>query len=152
MKIYLAGPFRCKNELKPYADKIRKLGHEIVSTWLESGEDWTQEDNDGEFYANKDLQEIKECEVFVLYNPPNEEVVTRLAFALQVYDKTPLKVLRNSGVTGGKDVEFGYALALGKRVIGISESGPVNVFQKFSKVKMYYSLEELLKELQEEVS
>lgn len=34
MKIYVSGTFTSQARLRPYADALRKLGHEITGTWL----------------------------------------------------------------------------------------------------------------------
>ncbi len=87
MKIYLASKFETRNEIRPVRDKLWQMGHEVVSTWLDEVKQPPAMTLDifWKKLALKDLAEIKAADLLVL----------------------------NTGgpsVTGGKEVEFGFAL------------------------------------------
>lgn len=87
MRIYIAGYFDTRERIRPYADKLWKLGHEVVSTWLQEvarPEGMSKE----EFWkklAIKDLAEINAADLLIL----------------DTIDVTP---------RGGREVELGFAL------------------------------------------
>ena len=87
MKVYLAARFETRATLRPVRDSLWKMGHEVVSTWIDEtvkpagmGQDvfWKK-------LALKDLAEIKSADLLVLDTHVGSE-------------------------RGGKEVEFGYAL------------------------------------------
>lgn len=109
MKVYLAGFFDTRARLRPIRDSIWKLGHEVVSTWLD--EVAVPETMDQETWYKKlafrDLAEIRSADMLLL----------------DTLDETP---------RGGREVEFGFALG---RFQGIEiwVIGPVrNVFHRLA--------------------
>jgi nucleoside 2-deoxyribosyltransferase len=87
VKIYLASFFDTRERIRPYANKLWEMGHEITSTWLNEvarPEGMTTE----EFWkklAIKDLAEINAADLLIL----------------DTIDVTP---------RGGREVELGFAL------------------------------------------
>lgn len=109
--IYLASRFSRKRELQGYAHRLDAIGLMVTSRWLGDGaHEWTGVP-DHEIppvaqaaFAREDIEDIEKADLFVLFTEP----------------------VGQHGTRGGRFVEFGYALALGKRCVVI---GPhENVF------------------------
>ena len=68
MRVYISGTFTSQARLRPHADALRKLGHEIVGTWLYeaakpahlNGDEWNLE------LANKDISEVFAADCIIL--------------------------------------------------------------------------------------
>jgi hypothetical protein len=95
MKIYLAARYGRKSELIDYAEQLTALGFTVVSRWLTSDrdslahEDWIK-------YAVWDLEDIASVDTVISFTQEPRAAI---------------------GTRGGRHVEFGYAHALGKRLI-----------------------------------
>lgn len=91
MRIYLAGRYGRREELQEYGAELERLGHEITSRWL-SGD---HEDRRGEARdAEEDIADVRRAELLLSFT------------------ESP----RSGSGRGGRHVEFGFALALGKRL------------------------------------
>lgn len=88
MKIYIASTFESRAELRPIRDELHRLGHEVVSTWLDEpdGDGYTMSQAHLVALANRDLYEIAGVDLFILCT-----------------------LFENN--RGGREVEFGYALS-----------------------------------------
>ena len=131
MKVYLASRYSQKEDTKVVARHLRKLGFKITSQWLKephapnttldmcSGEDLS-------FYAVQDFDDIKRADVFVLFS---------------VDPLIPT-------VRGGRHVETGIALALGKPVyiVGPKE----NIFAYLPGVQQFNYISDLIVALTKE--
>lgn len=110
MKVYLAGRFSRRAEFAAIAAQLTNVGIEVTSRWLAESDHMTfdkltdQERSDRAYY---DQEDIIECDVFVSFG------------------ETP-EVGYNSG---GRHVEFGMALALGKPILLLGHRE--NVFHYF---------------------
>lgn len=124
MKIYMAAQYNRREEMARKAQYARENGILVVSTWLapptvnnpDSVEEmpwWGRE-------AETDIRDIDTCDVFVLFAEPPGALQPR----------------------GGRHVEMGYALGLGKEVCVIGESE--NVFQSLRSVNHYDTFEEFV--------
>ena len=100
MKIYLASPFEKQAGMKTLADSLTHAGYTITSKWLTEDETAAQH----AALAWRDVQDINEADVVVVNNPTD---------------------FFHAG-TGGRHVEFGYALAMHKPLILLGR--PSNVF------------------------
>lgn len=108
MNFYLASRFKTVSTVNKIADQLEALGHGVISTWHRqealapmpySDPRYAQHASD---VANRDLIELIDADALVIYTESCEQ--------------TP----------GGLWVEFGYALALHKRIFLV---GPqINVF------------------------
>lgn len=113
MKIYLAAPFGDRPKMEVMADTLKSHGYEITARWVYGGEDGlTRED-----IAKLDIDDVDAADVVVSFTFPRG---------------TP-------STGGGRHVEFGYALAKGKRLIVIGHRE--NVFHHFPGVEIYESLD-----------
>lgn len=112
LKIYLAAPFGDRPKMEIVADRLKAKGHTITARWVYGGEEGlTRED-----IAKLDLDDVDACDTLISFTFPRGTL--------------------SSG--GGRHVEFGYALARGKRLIVIGERE--NVFHHFPGVEVYASL------------
>ena len=80
-------------------------GHKVTSRWLDVDLSAPYTPVGMQQGVEVDLQDIEDCEVFIAYNP----------------------VIMQKKGTGGRHVEFGYALARNKPIIYIGEK-PENVY------------------------
>ena len=104
MKIYIGASFSSRTRLRPIRDELWKMGHEVVSSWLDEvakPEQMTHQ----EFYkklALKDLCELKSADLAVI----------------DLFD---------TSTTGGRDTELGFALASfsGKQVYTVGPTKSV---------------------------
>lgn len=100
MNVYFSAPFSWRESLKPKRDELIDAGITVVSSWLDT--------NQGEAaaLAELDLFDVRQCDVFVAFIPPNHEG------------------------HGGRHVEYGYALAMNKIVMRV---GPrENIFYELA--------------------
>lgn len=94
--IYLAGFFDTRQRLRLIRDKIKEMGYEVLSSWLserpqaEATGDVLDAHEKYRRYAKRDLTEIEACDLIIV---DTIDVTKR----------------------GGREVEYGYAGALGKK-------------------------------------
>lgn len=129
--IYLSGQFEDGLTLCDVRSELRASGYVVTSRWLDAaaaGPATAQADGDGAAarlagIARQDFEDIVSADVVVVFNPPEACSVGR----------------------GGRHVETGYALALGKRVVLVGARG--NVFHWLPEVTLvpdWTALRELL--------
>lgn len=94
MNLYIASLFDDRIRLRPIRDKLNEMGHKVVSTWLDEADEILA--NDPQTYADtpydiaqRDYRQIRECDAIVL----------------DTLNVTP---------RGGREVELGYAVGIGK--------------------------------------
>lgn len=116
MKVYLAAPFGDRSKMELVADFLKTRGYTITARWVYGGEDGlTRAD-----IAKLDLDDVDAADAIVSFTFPRGTPTTG----------------------GGRHVEFGYALARGKRLIVIGERE--NVFHHWPAVEVYPTLESWL--------
>jgi nucleoside 2-deoxyribosyltransferase len=114
MKVYVAAPYPIRDLAIYVMRALEEHGHEVTSRWLKALDELTDE------HARKDMEDVASADVLLAMNPDGWE---------------------NIG-TGGRHVEFGYALALGKRVVLIGQRS--NMFHYLNQVTVVDTLEEAL--------
>lgn len=130
MKIFLSSRYSRRDELREVRKRIIKRGFQVVSRWLDT--EWEEKDGAGsssapaayrEEFAIKDMEDVERCDLFIGFT---EEP-------------------RSDG-RGGRHVEFGAAVALGKRVwiIGPHE----NIFHHLPRVCPFGCVDEMLTHLE----
>lgn len=133
MNIYLAARFSKRNILQEWQPALEALGHTIVSRWSMRGSDHIKApglseraaDSERLRFATEDIEDIEACDcVISLMEEP-----------------------RSNG-RGGRHVEFGYALAKGKRLIIVGERE--TVFHHLPQVEHYSNWGDCWDALQEE--
>jgi hypothetical protein len=87
MKIYISAGFTARERLRPIRDEMWKMGHEVVSTWLdETAQPENMERDD--FYCKLGIKDVAEVQAADLLISDHLEPST----------------------SGGRDIEFGLAL------------------------------------------
>lgn len=127
MKIYIAARFSRRPECNALARALIAQGHTVTSRWvkpdsnhvLPTGLSAQAEDSERERFALEDVDDVRECDLLVsLQEEP-----------------------RSNG-RGGRHVEFGLALGLGKEVACV---GPrETVFHHLPAVKPFDTVEQFL--------
>lgn len=126
MRVYLANQFSKKQETAKFAEELRKEGFIITSTWLNEPD---ADANDsmksyGDQYlavaAKVDVYDISSADAFVIFTVDPDEMTKR----------------------GGRHVETGMAMAMGKKVI---VCGPrENIFHHLPEVIVCKNLGEVV--------
>jgi hypothetical protein len=123
MKIYIAAPWKCREQARAAADFLKANGHVITSRWLiEHGD--TSDPRALQTEALADMEDVRHCETLILLN---------------------LMPSR------GKETELGLAYAWGKYLIGVGEKtsgGTSNVFYHIPSMHWVPQLEDVLELLQ----
>ena len=125
MKIFIAASYSKKVSVWEAAEILESRGHDVVSTWhqeiylptVQLGE---LADDALRDLAVRDIKELSSCDALVFFAEPQE----------------------NQPPRGGRHVEFGIALALGKRVIVIGKAE--NLFHYWPKVEVVDSLDRIV--------
>ena len=128
MKVYIAAPYAARELAKSYADELATIGIQCTSNWITE----TKEIDDEATGVASGLgdDEVKQCVDINIRDIEHADVLVHLA-AEHVWrnDETkcasPSAPLLNSG---GRHVELGYALALGKHIINVGDVE--NVFHR----------------------
>ncbi len=92
MKIYIAGRLSQRGELHEIRKKLWQLGHDVVSTWIDEGGDFSKGDGgltQGKKVAIRDLAQIATADLLIL--------------------DTTSPISYDGG--GGREFEFGFAVA-----------------------------------------
>lgn len=122
MRIYLAAPYAARAQVRQYAAELERIGFTVTSTWLEE----THEISSGTIGAATAVSDA--------------EIAMHAAADLGDIDRSDLVVLLTegaadlvggNGTSGGRHVETGYAIALGKPVVVVGE--PENVFHRLGR-------------------
>lgn len=126
MKFYFAGPFAYGQRLKDFRDELYRAyprKHGIVpifvtSTWIDIPPG-TRSNNafEAAAYAAQDLRDVDEADMLLLFNPPG-------------FPQSP-----------GRNIEFGYAMAKGKRLGIVGKAH--GVFQYLPGIERFKHIEDL---------
>lgn len=106
MKIYLCSRYSRRDEMREVRAVLARAGHEVTSRWLDT--EWNETEREGQVYSSAAPPEYRQQ-----YAVADLEDVAA-ADCLIAFTEPP-----RSGGRGGRHVEFGAALALGKRVVAI---------------------------------
>lgn len=130
MKVYLAGRYSQKEEIKRKAKELEQLGIEVTSSWLEephSPQIGLKElrEEDARLYAQQDIADIYRADLVILFT---------------VDPETPT-------VRGGRHFESGFAEGAGRQLV---ICGPrENVFHYLPYVRQYATWAEILNAVEE---
>lgn len=108
--VYLASKFRRYEEMASYADELRELGFAVTARWitLHAGPDLSLDDPRFPQFALDDVEDVAEADTVISFTA-------------------------GGGGRGGRHVEFGIGVALGKRLIVV---GPAeHVFHTLPQVE-----------------
>ena len=117
MKIYLAARYSRMEELRGYADELVAAGHVITSRWILGGNgipETAEVNMESQRFALEDFRDLQVAGAAISWTePPRVESTAR----------------------GGRHVEFGIALAMGKRLLVV---GPrENLFHTMPNVYQF---------------
>lgn len=118
-KIYLAARFSDRPHMEIIGDRLKIAGFEITARWVYGGEDGLTRAQ----IANLDIDDVAACDTLVSFTQPYGTLTKG----------------------GGRHVEFGYAMARGKRLVLIGDRE--NVFHHSPKVEIYPTFEAWLHHL-----
>lgn len=104
MFVYIAAPYPEREAAIQVMNQLEEAGFRVTSTWLKGDDELADK------YARLDLEDIRRSQIVVALNPRH---------------------FHNSG-TGGRHVEFGYALALNRPIVLVGERS--NIFHYLSDV------------------
>jgi hypothetical protein len=118
MRIYLAARFDRSAEMLDVAAALSRIGHFVTSRWIHG-----RANSPDLLSAVEDLEDLSDADCLVSFTEQPTEGVPWAA-------------------RGGRHVEFGVALATGKRlyIVGTRE----NIFHHLPRVEVYRNLAELL--------
>lgn len=114
-KVYIAAPYPMRDAAITLMQRLETQGVEVTSRWLKAP------DTLSDAHAQKDLQDVARADVLLAFNPDG---------------------WTDRG-TGGRHVELGYALALGKPILLVGERS--NIFHHLSTVKVVDDTEDITK-------
>lgn len=122
MKVYLASRYSTKDLMNTYAQELLASGIEVTSTWLEEthadGRLTDLPDEEHLKWAEIDLRDVYRAEWLVFFSVDPAIPVAR----------------------GGRHVEFGYALGLGRKILVV---GPKeNIFHYLPEIHFVNNFEE----------
>ena len=104
VRCYIAAPYELRDAALRARTTLEQSGFLVTARWLDA------QAQDSDLEARKDLEDIASAHALIALNPSE---------------------WARSG-TGGRDVELGYALALGKRIVLVGAR--TNVFHQHSSV------------------
>ncbi len=127
MKLYVSGTLTLMKKRREDAAVLRGHGFDVTSNWLYEPElrvsDPDHEEWELRARANDDVEDITRADAIVLFT-------------------------EGKSTSGGRDVEFGIALALRKRLFVID--GGYNVFHRRAEAEHFDDLGQLILKLTEE--
>lgn len=119
MICYLAAKYSYRTRCQMVASYLVKACHQVRARWLTGAHDSLQPEDQAR-YASEDLEDINQADTVVVFHFP-------------CGDPEP---------STGRHIEYGYALAMGKRVILV---GPrTSVFHYLDSIQHYATLEQFL--------
>lgn len=117
--VYLSSRFERRAELSAYSDDLARLGVEVTSRWVAAPTDPNGLTDDAwRELARKDVEDIRRADALVLFTEPGR------------------------AGAGGRHVEFGVALGLGKRLLVVG--GVENLFHRLENVQVVPDWQEAL--------
>jgi hypothetical protein len=130
MKVYLCSRYSRRDELLSVRGELQRLGHTVTSRWLDT--EWNETEQEGQVYSSAAPPEYREQ-----YAVTDVEDVLA-ADCLVAFTEQP-----RSGGRGGRHVEYGIALATGKRLIVV---GPrENLFHHHPSVEHFASMWDMVR-------
>lgn len=135
MKFYLCARYSRRDELRSVREELQRLGHTVTSRWLDTN--WEEKERQDQVHSSAAPPEYREQ-----YAVADLEDV-RAADCLIAFTEEP-----RSGGRGGRHVEYGAALALGKRIIVVGHRE--NLFHHHPSVEFHASQWDMMRAIQQE--
>lgn len=123
MKLYLAAKYAEAHVMRAWRDVLHAEGHAVTARWIDGAHDMNdlgEHDAQRTQFAEEDLEDIENADCLILWNP------------LQLHGQG----------RGGRHVEFGYAIARGKRIVIVGDRE--NVFHYLGEVHVVPTVEAAL--------
>ena len=126
MRIYLAARNYRLDELRGYADDLRRMGHQVTSRWLQGRHQAPGSLDHPQWpgIAQEDVDDLAAADALISFTEPGR------------------------GGGGGRHVEFGLGLAWGKRMLLVGAAE--NLFHTLPSVEAYPTWEDALAGLDSE--
>jgi hypothetical protein len=138
MKFYLAARYSKHPEMQGVRDVLREMGHEVTSRWVDLHTDVTGDHSQS--FTRKILNTQPEiCAPIGLHDLEDIRAADAIIFFSE--DGAP-------GMKGGRFVEWGYAYALGKRMILVGSRE--NVFHTLPEVEIFETWSRLVMDIADE--
>ncbi len=118
-KIYVAATYEMRDAAIDVMQTLIVKGHVVTSRWLLVNDSMCDE------WARKDLEDVASADVLLALNPAEWA----------------------TGGKGGRHVELGYAIALGKRIVLIGVRS--NIFHYLDRITVIDTLDEALARITE---
>lgn len=115
--VYLAAAYASKEEIRGHAAELKELGIDVTAQWLGEAHApnvpfGSRDPRELREFSQRDVDDIARADIFVFFSLDPEQPTKR----------------------GGRHVEFGIAIATGKRIIVV---GPrENIFHFLSQVEV----------------
>ena len=119
MNIYLAAPYSCMSEMKEWEKLLVEAGHVCTAQWLQADPN-TPWGGEPAASAALDLADIDRADTVISKVLPGKPVLR-----------------------GSRHVEFGYALALGKKLINVGP-GSENLFHELPSVQRFPTIQDAI--------
>ena len=119
IKVYLASKYSQKEELRGYAQELESEGITVTSRWITEEPASLTNLDEKILWARYDLADVARADVLVFFAEDPENQPRR----------------------GGRHVEFGYALALNKKVLVVG--GIENIFHNLPEIQHFASFKEV---------
>lgn len=126
MKIYLAARYSRHPEMQGIRDRLVAMGHEVTSRWIEGGHEMSKEGSteaaraERTRFAEEDRADVVAADCVISFT----------------------EAARSTNSRGGRHVEFGLAIGLGKRVIVVGHRE--NVFHCLAEVEFFDTAAEMI--------
>lgn len=123
-KVYIAAPFASRDGLRDFAAQLVKIGMECTSLWIQTEDDIKQGMGAAPTLSHEEITQAARDDLSDVQH----------ADAVVQFTGQAIEALHIPGAngpmlhTGGRQVELGYALARGKKVIVVGD--PENIFQR----------------------
>ena len=136
MKVYIAAPYGAREQVREYCDSLLKLGHTPMSRWAYGSRPITTgttrsaphlSDAEADTYAQGDLVDVSRSDCLIMLTEDASDI------------------LAGGAASGGRHIELGYALAIGKTVIVVGD--PENIFHRSGLVRRVDTWEEAIEQL-----
>ena len=136
MRVYLAGPYAARAQLRGHAAELKRIGFTVSSSWLDetheigvgtTGPAVGLTDAEADMHATTDLDDVDRSDVLVLITAAQADMVG------------------GTGSSGGRHVETGFAIAQRTPVIVVGE--PEHIFHRLSTVSVVPDWHEAVIEL-----
>lgn len=134
MKVYLAGAYKRRAEIKEVAEKLRAIGVEVTSKWLER-EDTDPSHQNMRYQAYRDILDILAADIVVRFTDVRDSTL-----------RDPACQFVAAGlISGARHFEMGLAFYANKRLVVVG--GHQNVFDYLDEVTHVADVEELKEKL-----